>query len=211
MTITIHTLPVGQLETNCYIAIDEKTRQALIIDPGDSAEYITNILSDNSAIPLQILATHGHFDHILAVTALQLAYNIPFFMHHADEFLLKRMRESAKHFLGVDTDPAPMVFEHMPSRIKLGESFFTVIKTPGHTPGSVCFYLEEEKILLSGDTIFADGGVGRTDFSYSTHGELVSSIEKLLQLPDETHIYPGHGKQSTIGGERQLHDRRAVQ
>jgi glyoxylase-like metal-dependent hydrolase (beta-lactamase superfamily II) len=175
----IETLVVGRMATNCYIAGD------IIIDPGDDAEYI---ISHLQAPPRMIVATHGHFDHIMAAYALQLAYNIPFYIHDDDIFLLSRMQSSAKHFLGLkEVDPPPK-----PSKLS-GVPF---IHTPGHTPGSIC--LQFGDTLIVGDTLFADGGVGRTDHSYSDPRKLSESIEKIHSLPRGTKILPGHGKEFTL-------------
>lgn len=172
----METLVVGSMATNCYVIDD------MIIDPGDDAEYIMSHLTQK---PSMIVATHGHFDHIMAAYALQLAYNIPFYIHEDDIFLLGRMQSSAKHFLGLkEVDPPPV-----PSKI----IDLPFIHTPGHTPGSVCFYFKKENILFSGDTIFADGGVGRTDHEYSDKAALSRSIQTIFSLPPETKLFPGHG------------------
>ena len=133
-----------------------------------------------------IMATHGHFDHILAAYALQLAYNIPFYMHEADAFLLKTMQSSAKHFLHIDVDPPP----------KLSEIHdLPFIHTPGHTPGSICLYFKKEGVIFTGDTL-----LGRTDFAYSDKIAHARSVSTIFSLPPETKVYPGHGEVGdTIG------------
>lgn len=172
-------LVVGQMATNCYLIED------MIIDPGDDAEYIMSRLTKK---PKMIVATHGHFDHIMASYALQLAYNIPFYIHEEDTFLLSRMRSSARHFLGImDVDPPPK-----PTKI----SNLPFIHTPGHTPGSIC--LSIGNVLFVGDTIFADGSIGRTDFSYSSKKDLDNSIKKILSHPSGTRLLPGHGNETRI-------------
>ncbi len=166
------------MATNCYIAGD------IIIDPGDDAEYIMSHV-DN---PSMIVATHGHFDHIMAAYAIQLAYKIPFYIHEEDIFLLANMKSSAKHFLGlkhIDPPPKASPIKDLP-----------YIHTPGHTPGSIC--LKFGDVLFVGDTIFANGAVGRTDFSYSTPLELSASIEKIHSYPKGTRILPGHGKEFSL-------------
>jgi len=156
MEFNIITLPVGQMQSNCYLLIAEN-RDCLIVDPGDDGDYLERIIADHRAKPLTILATHGHFDHIMAVTELKLAYNIPFLINQKDEFLVKNMRQSAGHFLGIQTDPPPDADNFLQENeiIALGGHKIRVIGTPGHTPGSVCLYLEKEKCLISGDTLFA--------------------------------------------------------
>jgi len=180
--MSIETLVVGSMATNCYIVDD------IIVDPGDDAEYIISHITQK---PSMIVATHGHFDHIMAAYALQLTYNIPFYIHPDDIFLLATMQSSAKHFLGLkEVDPPPV-----PTPLQ-GLSFF---HTPGHTPGSIC--LQFSDVLIVGDSIFADGGVGRTDFSYSKPLKLADSIDRILSYPPDTRLLPGHGKETTVKQE----------
>lgn len=190
----ILTLTVGQMASNCYIADN------IIIDPGDDAEYISDKLTSERITPSAIIATHGHFDHIMAARALQLAYNIPFYIRSEDMFLVERMSETAKHFLGTTImDPPPEVTPLEGDPI-VG---FSIFHTPGHTPGSIC--LVGDGVIFTGDTIFADGGVGRTDHRYSSPEDLKQSIATVLRLPASTVIYPGHGDPSTVGEERGFH------
>ena len=185
---------VGQLQTNCYLVWDEESLEGVIIDPGDDADYILRRVGDFNLSLRFILATHGHFDHILGVTELKLALNIPFLIHQKDLFLLKRAGKTAKFFTGVEAGPVlpPDKFIKEGDKIKFGKESLRVIETPGHTPGSISFY--SLGFLFSGDLIFAEG-VGRTDFTYSSKEELQKSIEKVLKLPKETIIYPGHGEE----------------
>lgn len=196
----VRELITGQLHTNCYLVFDKQASEVIIIDPGDDADYIARIITDIKKTPTMIIGTHGHFDHVLAVTELKLAYSIPFLMHKDDEFLLKRLQSSAKHFLGIETDPAPLVDEHLNNNdeIKVGKHTLKVIETPGHTPGGIALYSKSAKILFAGDTIFENGGVGRTDFAYSNNNHLMKSIQELLKLPEETVVYTGHGAKTTI-------------
>jgi len=178
--MNIQTLVVGSMATNCYIA------GGMIIDPGDDAEYIMDHIRET---PTMIVATHGHFDHIMASYAIQQAYNIPLYIHEKDIFLLSRMQESAKHFLGLrDVDPPPK-----PTPLPKTLSF---IHTPGHTPGSIC--LKFDNTLIVGDTVFAGGAVGRTDFSYSSPLELSASVNNIMSYPKGTRILPGHGEEFTL-------------
>lgn len=193
-------LQVGQLQTNCYFAWDENDFEAVIIDPGDDGDFIIQKIINLELHPKLILTTHGHFDHVLAVTELRLAFKIPFLMHQADLFLIKRAGETARYFTSIDADPLlpPDNFFTQNMVIKFGKESLKVIETPGHTPGSVSFY--SPGILFSGDTLFCHS-VGRTDFSYSSQPLLKKSIKKLLRLPRETTVYPGHGEETTIGEE----------
>ena len=183
---------VGQLQTNCYLVFNPKTKDTLIIDPGDDGDYIIRKIEDLELKPKMILITHGHFDHVLAVTELKLAFGIPFLMHKADLFILRRVQETTRYFTGSQTDTPlmPDKFIKKNEMIIFGNEKLKVIGTPGHTPGGVSFY--GKKILFSGDTLFADG-VGRTDFSYGSAKDLKESLKKLFQLPRQTKVYPGHG------------------
>jgi len=206
-TIEIRRLTLGTMQSNCYIVMDTKSKLAVIIDPGDDAVYISEVLTGMEAHPMAILATHGHFDHIMAAAALQLIYDIPFYIHKDDVFLVRRMRETAQHFLGYTVeDPPPMHISNFDeTSFSIGAIHLEVICTPGHTPGSVCFTLSSKSCLFTGDTIFAQGGVGRTDFSYSDNKAMRQSIENIFSYPDTTHIYPGHGEDTSVGDEKEIH------
>jgi glyoxylase-like metal-dependent hydrolase (beta-lactamase superfamily II) len=202
--LTIDTLVVGAMKTNCFIVYDDVIKEALIIDPGEDSEYITEFLQKRDLEPLAILATHGHFDHNLAAFSLKVTMNVPYLISKNDEFLLKNMRASAKHFLGIATDPPPKPDAYLKEgkRITVGSSFFEVIECPGHTPGSICLYNPIEKILFCGDLLFKGGSVGRYDFSYADKKDLFASINTILNLPGDTIIYPGHGEGTTIKSEK---------
>ncbi len=190
----IETVVVGQMATNCYIFQDIQTNKSLIIDPGDDAEHISDVLTRLHADPTMIAATHGHFDHIMGAYALQLMYNIPFVIHEADTFLLQTMQSSAMHFLGLPRiDPSPHITRFISDKdiLDVGNYKVTVLHTPGHTPGSVCFGIDG--VVLVGDTVFAGGAVGRTDHSYSRPLDLSVSLEKIRSYPKGTRILPGHG------------------
>lgn len=203
----IERLVVGQLASNCYIFYDNNSREAIIIDAGDDGEFIINKIRDLNLRPQAVIATHGHFDHILAVTELKLAFNIPFLIHRGDIPIVKRMERTAKYFTGLKPDPAPQYDKLVKDQenIKIGESNLMVISTPGHTPGSVSLYSEKENILFTGDTIFADGSYGRTDLAGGDANKLKDSILKILSYPEDTIIYPGHGDESTIKKEKHFY------
>ncbi|MFC1649847.1 MBL fold metallo-hydrolase [Patescibacteria group bacterium] len=190
----IERLVVGEMKTNCYIIANLQIDKCIIIDPGDEADYIQRTISDLGASPVAILATHGHFDHIMAARELKLAYNIPFVCNPKDKFLLSRLRKTARYFLKVDTLPAPQIDMKLVGDYVFGACVLQVILSPGHTPGSVCLYEKSEKILFSGDLIFSDGYVGRTDFEYANENELRKSIMEIRKLPKDTTVLPGHGE-----------------
>lgn len=193
-------LVVGQMATNCYLLTDKNSGKTLIIDPGDDAEYIMDHIAQLHADPFAVIATHGHFDHVMAATALQLAYNIPFLLHPADTFLIDRMQESAQHFLGLKhVDPPPTITPlAMDEPFSLGNYALELLATPGHTPGSICIYDATGKQAFVGDTVFAGGAVGRTDFSYSSTDKLKESIARIFALPSDTTLYTGHGEPTLV-------------
>ncbi len=193
------TLPVGQLQTNCYLI--EDAGEVGIIDPGDDGDFIMRQITDLRAKPVWIALTHGHFDHVLAVTELSLAYNIPVFSHTEDNFLLKDAKRSAEYFLQIDADPFIVDTESLleGTELAVGNARFEVKVAPGHTPGGVCLYNEESKSLFCGDLMFKGGGVGRTDFRYCSAEDLKKSVKEMLKLPEETTVYPGHEEVTTIG------------
>lgn len=221
----IHTLPVGQLQTNCYLI--EKNNECLIIDPGDDADFISDSILEKKLKPVAMLATHGHFDHVMAGFILQKNFNIPFYIDEKDQFLLDRIQETAQHFLGQNViafSPEKISYLSVetgslkaPVSTKISNFNFQIIPTPGHTPGSVSFYFQnprhpkldsgshQEKshnLLFSGDLIFANGGIGRTDFSYCSFSDLQNSIAKVFTLPEDTIIFTGHGEITNIKQEK---------
>ncbi len=190
------------MQANCYLL--EKEGECLLIDPAESADFLLEKIQSRNLGLVGSVATHGHFDHIMAAGEIQLTYpHLPLHIHKKDEFLLTRVAETAKHFLGYD----PTV---MPIRLRaglpkgtctIGSFVFEVIHTPGHTPGSCCLYFKEDKVLFTGDTLF-QGGIGRYDFSYSDKEDLKKSLQQILKLTGDTVIYPGHGEESCIEYEQ---------
>lgn len=198
----IRQLPLGQLQTNCYIAGCEETHKAVVIDPGDEAGRILSELDRFSLEVVLILNTHAHFDHIGANAALVKATGAPLAIHSLDVPLLKE-RGGAKQFgFEIPASPEPTRLLAEGEIIHFGKHQLRTIFTPGHTPGHVSFY--EEGILFDGDVLFA-GGMGRTDLPGGDQDRLMESIEKkLMILPDDTVVYSGHGPTTTIGQERDV-------
>lgn len=204
--MNIHRLPLGQMQANCYIL--EQDEECLIIDPADTANFILEQVDRRKLKIAGLVATHGHFDHIMAVGEIQVsmkalyAQSLPLHMHAKDEFLLTRLVETAKHFLGYEPGVIPVqsTSHFKPGKQKVGNFSFEVIHTPGHTPGSCCLYFKDENVLFTGDTLFKDG-IGRYDFSYSDKDDLKQSLERIYKLPEETVIYSGHGEESLLGKE----------
>lgn len=228
--MNIERLVVGQLQTNCYLVSCPKTGEAVIIDPGDDGDFISRKILDLKLKPKLILATHGHFDHVLAVVELKLAFKIPFLMHKDDLILLKRTKRTAEHFLISEAERgkkkrSDVSFEGWPElvgkppkvdrylregdAIAFGREKLKVLETPGHTPGgtSLCSgHLRGGGVLFSGDTLFCQG-VGRTDFSYCSYEDLIRSLKKLFKLPSKTAVYPGHGSETNLLAERSFFQR----
>lgn len=197
----IETLVVGQLQTNCYLVFDKETRKAVIIDPGDDVEFITQKIKDLDLEPQFILVTHGHFDHILGVLELKLTFKIPFLAHKKDEFLIKRASKTADYFVKGESNLTPKIDKYIKEgdQIVFGKKGeLRVVETPGHSPGGVVFLTEG--VCFSGDTLFKQA-IGRTDYSYGSSKDLLESLKKIFKLPKETIIYPGHGEATSIEKE----------
>lgn len=197
----ILTYPLGELRANCYLVIQND--KCIIIDPADSAYFILESIQRKNLKLIAMLATHGHFDHVMAVGEVQLSFRVPLYIFEEDIFLLKRTNETAKFFLGHDSHVIePQIILKLKEGKNIIDGFeFETIKTPGHTPGGCCFFMKKEGIIFTGDTLFKDG-IGRYDFSYSNKKDLDLSLKKLCNLPEETSVYPGHGVSTTIGEEK---------
>jgi len=200
----IDTLPLGYLGTNCYIVSDEETKCCVIVDPGGEVRKIEAFLIAADLTPAAICLTHGHFDHVLAVPSLKEQYQIPVYGAKADEAFCQHPETTG---FGPLKSQIPFSFDHYVKEGELltfGNMCFSVIETPGHTPGSVCYYAEKEKVLLSGDTLFKNS-YGRTDFVGGNPEAMEYSLRrKLLLLPDAVQVYPGHMTSTTIGNEKRF-------
>jgi len=194
-------LIVGPLETNCYFIYCPETLECAVVDPGAEEHNIIRLIAEKNFKPTHLLNTHGHIDHIGANRDIKEKYNIPLYIHSADSPMLESVLQSEMGlFLGAKDSPAPDHFLKDGEKIKIGKSFLKVIHTPGHSPGSVSFL--GDGFILSGDTLFC-GGVGRTDLPGGSWQDLVSSIkDKILIMPDEMIVLPGHGPHTTVGQEK---------
>lgn len=182
--LQFETFSLGQLATNSYLLWDEKSDSAVIVDPADEGGFLSQEIISRQLTLKAILLTHGHFDHVLGLLELKLNFpQAPIMLHKKDEFLLESLQKRAEHWLKMRVDPAPAVDQFLQEnqKIALGSQFLQVLETPGHTPGSVCFF--NDQLILTGDTLFADGVPGRTDLSYSSPYQLKSSLKKIHSLP----------------------------
>jgi len=190
-------IPVGMIQENCYIAYGEESSQALIVDPGDWADRLIELLTEKKLTPVAILLTHGHFDHIGGVEALREHYKIPVYATKAEQEVLQN---TAMSMAGFTLKADEIVSDGQ--ELLLGGMKVKVLETPGHTPGGCCYYFPEEGALFSGDTLFCES-VGRTDFPGGDMSKLVRGIrEKLMTLPEDVTVYPGHMEETTIGHEK---------
>lgn len=193
---------LGVVSTNCYIISDENTNEAIIIDPPDQAAAIANMLKEQSLVPVAIILTHGHFDHIMAAGDLAENFHIPIIACEAEKELLADSNINGSRMIRKDFVLTANQFIKDNDLLTLGGMKIKVIHTPGHTAGGVCYYFEDEKVLISGDTLFLES-VGRTDLPTGNSKTLIESIrQKLMVLPDDVVVYPGHGDKTTIGYER---------
>ncbi|MFB1080676.1 MBL fold metallo-hydrolase [Jeotgalibacillus sp. JSM ZJ347] len=197
-------LPLGPMQTNAYILYNDQ-KECLIIDPGEEAEKIKRFVKQKELKPLCILLTHAHFDHIGAVEKIRHEYEIGVYMHIQEKsWLAAPEKNGSGLFQGIEpiiASPAENIWERE-AEVTIGQFTFQLLHTPGHSPGSVSFYFEEESLLISGDVLFY-GSIGRTDLPGGDMKELMGSIKnKLLILDDQTYVLPGHGPTTTIGAEK---------
>jgi hydroxyacylglutathione hydrolase len=199
----LKTLTVGPFHENCYVIGDQETGTGAVVDPGDEAARIALAVEQTNLEVGQILITHAHIDHVGAVAALVDEYACPVLMHAEAESMLKQLPTQA-FMMGLKFGKVPTVNRYFGDEevLEVGGLKLKSLYTPGHAPGHLAFYVESEALVLSGDALFA-GSVGRTDLFGGSIELLMQSIdERLLTLPDETKVYPGHGPETTIGDER---------
>lgn len=215
--LEIKTLVVGPLLTNCYIVADKKTKQAFILDPGAEPEKILSTLTpENSDLRSELgalrpmtydltalLATHCHSDHIGAIAQLKKKLNVPFLIPKGEEPVLALAQATSKIWTSqeIDAPPKPDGFLKKGKIVRIGKIKFKIISTPGHSPAGVSLYCQQEQVLFSGDTLFA-GSIGRIDLPGGSDEKMKQSLKKLLKLPDNTLVFPGHGEKTTIEKEK---------
>lgn len=201
----IDSLALGAYETNCYVLrSSEDTKDCLIVDAGLGANKLIEFLQENQLNPVAVVLTHGHIDHIEGVASLRADFpDIKVYIHKLDAEMLTEPYTNLSAMTGVpfSIEPADFLLEDQ-SVIEEAGIKLTVLHTPGHTPGGICLYCEDEGVIFTDDTLFADS-IGRTDFPNGNTKQLLQSIrEKLFILPDETKVYSGHGPSTSIAHEK---------
>jgi glyoxylase-like metal-dependent hydrolase (beta-lactamase superfamily II) len=197
-------LPVGPLQCNCSVIGDEQTREAMVIDPGDDVEQVLDLIQKHNLQVKQIVITHAHIDHVGGAMKLRAATGAPVLLNQNDYALLKMLDVQAA-WLGMAA-PERVEIDHgigQADTVKAGSLVGHVLHTPGHTEGSICLYFPAETMLIAGDTLFA-GSIGRTDLPGGSFEKILHSLhDRVLALPDETLVVPGHGPLTRIGEERE--------
>ena len=193
---------LGQVFTNCYFLKNKETGELLIVDPADNPKKLISILEEKQICPEAILLTHGHFDHIMAVKEVKEKYQIPVYACRQEEVMLAEPTINMTAVYGSACSIKPEVLLDDGQIFEAAGFSIQMFHTPGHTKGSCCYYLKDEGVLFSGDTVFY-GSVGRTDFPGGSTAEIVRSLHKLVDsLPEETEVFPGHDASTTIGYEK---------
>lgn len=198
MSFNVDTLVVGPIQTNCYF-LSNQNKDTIIIDPGEDFELIKKHVAEHKLVPVAIINTHGHYDHLFANKEVKEHYKIPSYFPLADKELIKVQTE----LYGVPSFEIDNYFDDQ-DKIKIAGIELDVISTPGHSAGSSCLKLGQ--ILFTGDTMFANGDYGRTDLWSGSDQDIRESLVKLLKYPDDIIVYPGHGPSSTIGDERKFYE-----
>ena len=202
--LIIESVVVGSVGTNCYIVHKKDSEHCFVVDPGDSGDKIANYIRDQKMILDHILLTHGHFDHIIGVPEVKRAFHLPVYASETEDAMLADTSINLScHVPGKQTSFHADVLVHDGDELELLGYKWKVIATPGHTAGSVSYYIPEEEVLLSGDTLFYES-YGRTDLATGSSSDIADSLlNKLFVLPEDTMVYPGHGDPTTIGYEKE--------
>lgn len=200
--IEIRNILVSECYTNCYLCKNKETGEGFIVDPGGNELKISTNISKMEMKPVAIILTHGHFDHIEAVNALRERYGIKVYASKEEEKLLSDNRMNLSSYFGEALSVKADEYIEDGEELTIAGINMKFILTPGHTPGSGCYYLEDKDILFSGDTLF-EASRGRTDFPGGSEAAILKSIrERLLVLPADVTVFPGHNDSTTIGSEK---------
>jgi len=197
----IKAFSVGPFPMNCYIIFEQNKKDCLLVDPSDDLQILEEYITENNLEPCAIINTHAHIDHIRFTRLIQEKYRLPFYLNEEEIPLLENLQSQGAMF-GMDTAAPPEVTHLLTEteELQIKNFSFKVIHVPGHSPGSMCFLFGND--LIAGDVLF-NGSIGRTDLYMGNYQLLIESIKKkLLTLPDNVVVYPGHGPSTTIGKER---------
>lgn len=193
---------IGIIGTNCYLVQNEETKECILIDPATCKQKIVDHIREQGLSLKAILLTHGHFDHIMGIDGFLEAFPVPVYAHEKERELLEDASLNSSSTYGPGYTFSGAVYVKDQERLTLAGMEIEVIYTPGHTIGGCCYYLPKEGVLFSGDTLFC-ASVGRSDFPTGSAGQLIRSIkEKLMCLPEDTKVYPGHMDETTIAFEK---------
>ncbi len=198
----IETFVLSAMETNCYFLINEDTKEMVIVDPAVCQNYLVSYVKTNGYIPKAILLTHAHFDHVMGIDEWVKEFGIPVYLHEEEAEILRNPALNLSQMFGVKYAYSDVKCLKDGDKLTLAGFTFHVIYTPGHTKGGCCYYMADERILISGDTLFYRS-VGRSDFPTGDMRVLIQSVrEKLFCLPDDVQVYPGHGQTTCIADEK---------
>ena len=193
---------LGSMGTNCYLIINEETKELIIIDPATCPDYVVSHVNSNGYIPRAIFLTHAHFDHVMGIDGWVKEFGIPVYLHEEEKRVLEDPELNLSGVFGASYSYSDVKCLKDGQELEVSGFIFKVIHTPGHTCGGCCYYCAEEGVLISGDTLFYQS-VGRSDFPTGSMGTLVRSIkEKLFCLPEDVMVYPGHNDSTCIGDEK---------
>lgn len=194
---------LGMVGTNCYLLCNMDIKECVLIDPADSQDEISRMIDESGCSLKGILLTHGHFDHIMAADAIRDKYGVKVYASCDEKNTLEQPHINLGEAYGLKLSVKADVWHKNGEILKLAGFDIEALHTPGHTEGGSCYYIREIGVLFSGDTLFC-GSVGRTDFPGGSMSEIVRSIkEKVMVLPDDTKVYPGHGEGTSVGYERE--------
>ncbi len=195
-------LTIGPFASNCYLLRGDDAAELIVVDPGGEPDVIIEAIRDTGYVPGLYLLTHGHVDHVHALADVASVFPAPVAMHKGDRDWAFTPAAAMPPYYDAPRPP-PSIDRDLEEGQTWTDAGITyrVIETPGHSPGGVCFHIEREGILIGGDTLFR-GSIGRSDLPFAEPRALWNSLQTLMQLPDETLVYPGHGLETTIGEER---------
>ena len=197
----IDTIVVGALQVNCFIVYDEDSHDAIVVDPGADAEKIITLIEDRKLKVSRIVCTHAHFDHVGAIRELKEKTGAAVMLHRGDmDIYMRADKQGALWGFHIEQPPAPDMHMIEGDEVAVGRFLLKILHAPGHSPGGICLY--GEGVIVTGDTIFA-GSVGRTDFPGGSMTELKRSFARIIALPPETTIFPGHGPLTTVKNEKE--------